>query len=140
MSDGTAEYQRTIWAVVTALVMLLLFFVIYKVVLTVAAEFYLKTIDNSTWSVIASLVVVVFGSTIPAAWSSAFAVTRLFPRANGSKIIVALGILIALFGLFSMGIDLARHSDPTIVFFVHGAVTILAIYVAKLYIQGAARA
>lgn len=139
MNDRTVEHQKTFWAVAVALLMLFIFFVVYKVLLTVAAEYYLRTIDNSVWSVIASLVVVVFGSTIPAAWSSAYLVTHLFPRADGSKVTMGLAILLILFGLFSTGIDLARHGDPTIIFIVHAAVTVLSIYVVKLYIQGAAQ-
>ena len=131
-------FRNTHWAVATGLLTLVVYLAIYRSLLTIAAGYYLR-LDNSTASLVGVLVVMVFGSTIPAAFSAAFTAMKLFPMAEEAKILRALSILLVLLALLSIIIDLPRHNDPIVVILVHIAVTFFAIFAVKSYLRPPAR-
>lgn len=133
-SKGAQTHERTGRAVIAAVVSLIVYLLLFRVLLNQLTGMYAK-VDASTAGTIRALVVLVFGTSILASLASALTIERFFPRADRRKIFGAITTVLIIFGVLSIGVDLPRHNDPTVVLVIHPSVTLIAIYVVKIYLN-----
>ena len=125
--------QRTGWATFVAILFAFAFYLLYRILFTFVIAAY-ANYDPSFATGIGALVLLTFGTNALGFLSGAAVARKIFPRANAHSMYYGLATFLVVLTAISVLAEMARYDGTWFVALVNVVVTIVTIFVLKLFL------